>query len=260
MPANHPKPDCSQSEFRFREVPRYLAGSRLSSSRSRWLLVRREGKRCTGWHYLPRGSRHLGRAPVLDGPSGLYLRDVQTNRPEQVAAGQLARIGKLLGTPSRGPDDQCISRDPAGADVSGQLALLGPQGSAVEDLLWKICSLSLRLQTLPDSLRPPHAFAFDSAGAGFLRNPRPLPGDLDVYPREGGTPERAIRRGVFFDRRAAARKIAANDWGGPTGRTSGCKIGSFGDRGGDRRDEQSGHAGGVPDPPLLELSFAVTLS
>lgn len=135
--------------------------------------------------------------------SGLYLRDVQTNRPEEGAAGQLARIGNLLGMPIR-PQEDVYTGVGEAAGVQVISAFLDAQGVGTtvanshylgpKDLLGKnlVVVSSLRFQTLLDSLRLPHAFEFDSEGPGSLRNPRPLPGESSVYPRVGEAPERTV--------------------------------------------------------------------
>lgn len=134
-------------------------------------------------------------------PSGLYLRDVQTNRPEEVGGGQIEKISKMLGTTTKPQEDvytgigeavgvQRISaflKDHRVRTTVANSHYLGPNDLSGKNL---VIVSSLRFQTLLDSLRLPHAFEFDSVGAGQLRSLRPLPGEPSVFPRAGGIRDR----------------------------------------------------------------------
>jgi hypothetical protein len=108
-------------------------------------------------------------------PSGLYLRDVQANRPEEAAAGQIKRIGRMLGEPIRPQEDVYTG---VGEAAGVQLISAFLEDQRVRTMVANSHYLG------PNDLIGKNLV--DRAGPGSLRNPHPLPGKPEVYPRSGG--------------------------------------------------------------------------
>ena len=150
---------------------------------------------------------------------GLYVRDVQTNRPEEANQGRLGKIGKLLQTTVRPQEDvytgigetvgiQKVSRFLEALDVRTTVAnshFLGPTDLSGKNL---VIISSMRFQTLLDSLRLPHAFEFVPTGAGSIRNPRSLPGEALVYP-DPGKPELSFARITIWPSASQGQRIVS---------------------------------------------------
>ena len=149
--------------------------------------------------------------------SGLFVRDVQTNRPEEANQGRLGQIGRLLNGTVRPEEDvytgigeatgiEMVSRFLGSHGVRTIVAnshYLGPTDLSGKNL---VIISSMRFQTLLDSLRLPHAFEFIPTGAGALRNLRPLAGEDEVYPSPA-KPERSFARITIWPSASPGQRI-----------------------------------------------------